>query len=61
MPWGWRADFELRRMRVLSRVPAPSTTTRALNSSTSRVFASITRTPAARPVAASRKTSDTTE
>ena len=48
-------------MRVLSRAPAPSTTTLALKSITSRVFASMTRTPAARPVAASRNTSETTE
>jgi hypothetical protein len=48
-------------MRVLSRQPAPSTTTGALKSSTSRVLASITRTPPALPVASSRKTSDTTE
>ena len=48
-------------MRVLSSVPAPSTTTRALKSITSFVFASMTRTPPALPVASSRKTSEATE
>ena len=61
MPWGCRADFEWSRMRVLSRQPAPSTTTLALKSITSRVLASITRTPPALPVASSRNTSETTE
>ena len=61
MPSGWRADFELSRIRVLSRHPAPSTTTLALKSITSRVFASMTRTPPARPVAGSRNTSAATE
>jgi hypothetical protein len=53
--------LRVRRIRVVSRQPAPSTITLALKSSTSRVFASMTRTPAARPVASSRNTSDTTE
>ena len=61
MPFGWRADFELSRIRVLSRQPAPSTTTLALKSITSRVFASMTRTPPARPVSGSRNTSEATE
>jgi len=60
-PFGCFGDFELSRMRVLSSVPAPSTTTRALKSITSFVFASMTRTPPALPVASSRNTSETTE
>jgi hypothetical protein len=60
-PFGCRAVREFSRMRVVSRVPAPRITTGALKSMVSRVLASITRTPAARPVAGSRTTSDTTE
>ena len=48
-------------MFVLSSVPAPSTTARAVKSITSRVFASITRTPRARLVTLSTSTSETSE
>ena len=48
-------------MRVVSSVPAPSTMPRALKSITSRVFASMTRTPVALFVASSTSTSETIE
>ena len=48
-------------MRVVSSVPAPSTTTRAVKSMTSLVSESMTRTPLALLVASSSSTSRTTE
>ena len=48
-------------MRVVSSAPAPSTTTGALKSITSRVFASMTRTPVARFDASPTSTSETLE
>jgi hypothetical protein len=61
MPLGYAGDRELRRMRVLSSAPAPSTIAGALKSITSRVLASITRTPTALLVASPSSTSETIE
>jgi hypothetical protein len=55
------ADFDSSSSRVDSSVDAASTTTRALKLNTSRLALSITRTPEARPVRASTRTSETVE
>jgi hypothetical protein len=52
-PPGKRVEVELRRMRFVFSAEAFTNTTRARYSTTACVFASITRTPVARPFASS--------
>ena len=60
-PCGKRLDVELRRIRLVLSADAFTNTTRAPYSVTACVFASMTRTPDARPVRSSWRMECTTE